>query len=324
MQRAFVSVLLGLVLAACQPGYRASSPEVLYTKSANAALDLQVPPDLTTVSEGEQFVLPGTSGGAITRNTLLPESASLRFVRQGSGSENYLDIGATPEALWPQLQAFLRSERYPISNSEPVSGVMSSQWRVLSEDAARNALKNLLNSDATVSRVAFRLERGQGNTTRLFARQQVAVSADANLGPEDVWPSSSHDPENTSELMVRLMVFLGVQEQRARGILNDSAAAAVLDNATLQSTATDTFLVVYRSYQPAFRRVNRALEALAPGTVSSDSNVGRVNATIDGSSVSFRVTAVNVSAARVTVESAQPLTREQQQALLNSLREQLV
>lgn len=322
MQRALVSVLLGLSLAACQPGYRASSPEVLYSKNADTALELQVPPDLNNVAEGEQFVLPGTSGGAITRNTLLPETAVVRFVRQGS--ENYLDISASPEALWPQLQAFLRSERYPIASSEPVSGSMTSQWRELTDEEGRSALKSLLRSDESVSRVAFRLERGSGNTTRLFARQQVADNSDASVGPDDVWPSTSHDPESTSELLVRLMVFLGVQEQRARGILNDAEVAAVLGDATLQSTATDTFLVVYRSYEPAYRKVSVALEALASGSVSGDSNVGRLDVTINGSPVSFRVTPVNVSAARVTVNAAEPLTREQQQALLDRLLEQLV
>ncbi len=322
MHRLLAIVLLSISTAACQPGYRATSPEVLYTKNADTALDLQVPPDLTNVAEGEQFVLPGTSGGAITRNTLLPESASVQFVRQGS--ENYLTIQKSPEDVWPQLQAFLRAERFPIAKSEPVAGVMSSQWRELTEDAGRNALKSLLNSDATVTRVAFRIERGAGNSTRVFARQQVAVNADASVGPEDVWPAASHDPENTSELMVRLMVFLGVQEQRAKGILNDAAVSAVLDEATLQSTASDTYLVVHRSYIPAIRRVSKALENLAPGEVTTDSNVGRVDANVNGVAVSFRVTPVNISAARVTVNAAEPLTRQQQQALLNDLRKQLV
>ena len=322
MHRLFVIVLLSTATAACQPGYRATSPEVLYTKEADAALNLQVPPDLTSVSEGEQFVLPGNNGGAITRNTLLPESAAVQFVRQGT--ENFLTIRKSPEEVWPQLQAFLRAERFPIAQSEPVTGVMSSQWRELAEDAGRNALKSLLNSDATVIRVAFRLERGQGNSTRLFARQQIAVNADATVGPDDVWPASSHDPENTSELMVRLMVFLGVQEQRAKGILNDASASAVLDDATLEATASDTYLVLYRSYIPAFRQVSMALENLAPGAVTTDSNVGRLDANLQGLSVSFRVTPVNVSAARVTVNAVEPLTREQQEALLNDLLKQLV
>jgi len=52
--------------------------------------------------------------------------------------------------------------------------------------------------------------------------------------------------------------------------------------------------------------------------------MGRVDAVVNGVAVSFRVSAVNVSAARVTVNAEQPLTREQQQALLGSLRDQLV
>ncbi len=323
MLRAFVIVLVGLSLTACGFGHRKNSPEVLYSKNSNAALELQVPPDLSPVSEGEQFVLPGTTGGAITRNTLLPESAAVRYVR--AGAENYLEIGATAEALWPQLQAFLRSERYPIDNSEPVSGLMTSQWRAIGgSGSSRRSLESLLNSKARVSRIAFRLERGEGDTTRLFARQQDAESADVKLGPDNLWPASSYDPENTSELLVRLMVFLGVEQQRAQGILSDAEVAAVLDEASVQSTATDTFMVVYRNYEPAFRKVKQALEALASGEVSGQSSGGRLNATIDGAEVSFLMIPVNVSAARVTVDAETPLTPEQQQALLDDLLDQLV
>jgi len=268
-----------------------------------------VPPDLANVSEGEQFVLPGTTGGAITRNTLLPESAVVRFVRQTG--ENYLEIQKTPEEVWPQLQAFLSSEKWPIAQAEPLTGVMSTQWR--EQSGGSNAV-----------RAAFRVERGAGNSTRLFTRQQMAKSADETVSSDGVWPPSSHDPENTSELMVRLMVFLGVQEQQAKGILNNDAAVSLLQDATLESTASDTFLVVHKGYQPAFRAVDGAVKAISSDITATDSDMGRVDAVVNGVAVSFRVSAVNVSAARVTVNAEQPLTREQQQALLGSLRDQLV
>jgi len=299
---------LGLLLAACQTGYRANAPESLYSKNATEARTLQVPPDLTDVSNGEQFVLPGNTGGAITRNTLLPETASVRFVREKT--ENWLEIKRAPEDVWPQLQAFLRAERYPVAQTEPTAGVMSSQWRE--------------SNDAGASRVAFRLERGDANTTRLFARRQVAASKDVKIGPDDVWPTASHDAENTSELLVRLMVFLGVQEQRARGILSDKAVSSVLDDATLEATASDTWLVVHRGFRPALHAVSKALQGLSENEVSVDQNVGRVNATLEGAAVAFRITPVNVSAARVTVSAAEPLTRKQQEALLAKLRDQLV
>jgi len=329
MHRVIAAVLLGLLVSACQPGYRATSPESLYTQNADAALALQIPPDLTDVSEGEQFVLPGNSGGAITRNTLLPNLDAIKFVR--SGAENWLELKHSPEDVWPQLQAFLRSERFPISQTEPVAGVMSSQWRALTDAEGRSALKSLLGSDDSVTRVAFRLERDSAaNATRLFARQQVAKAADVEISPDALWPPNSHDPENTSELLVRLMVFLGVEEQKARGILSDDAVSSVFDNATLETTATNTWLVVHRGYRPAFRAVSAALRQLGDeADIQVDDNVGRVEALLRGSRVAFRVTPVNVSAARVSVipvstESTKPLTQAEQKALLNDLRELLV
>ena len=188
---------------------------------------------------------------------------------------------------------------------------MSTQWR---EQSGGN----------NVVRAAFRVERGAGNSTRLFTRQQLAKSANESVSADSIWPASSHDPENTSELMVRLMVFLGVQEQQAKGILNNDAAVSLLLDATLESTASDTFLVVHKGYQPAFRAVDGAVKAISSDITATDKAMGRVDAVVNGVAVSFRISAVNVSAARVTVNAEQPLTREQQQALLGSLRDQLV
>ena len=323
MLRVLSSVLLGISLAACQIGPRGSSPEILYSKNATAARSLQVPPDLSSVAEGEQFVLPGNAAGAvITRNTLLPESVSLRFVRESGAS--YLDIQKTPEEIWPQLQEFFRAERFPIFNSEPVAGVISSQWRQLGESADRNATKNLLGSDATVVRVAFRLERGTGNSTRLFARQQVALNGDAVIGPENVWPPSSHDPENTSELLVRLLAFLGVEEQRAQGILDDPTAAAILDDAVVNSTSQLTYLDVYRGYLPAYRIVDAALKNVSGTEVDSDSATGKMVGTVDGSLVTYEIFPINSTSTRIILDPSLRLSRQQKVKFLTALLDEIV
>ena len=308
MVRVLGIVLLSLPLAACQIGPRASSPELLYSTKATEARTLQVPPDLSEVAEGEQFVLPGNTGAAITRNTLLPTSANVEFVR--SGSENYLDIQSTPEEIWAQLQEFLRANRYPISQSEPVAGAVSSQWRPVSRGADR------------VSRVAFRLERGEGNTTRLFARQQVADSANASI--DAIWPPSSHDPENTSELLVRVMVFLGVQEQRALEILSEEQVSAIFDEATLEVTSKLTYLDVHWGFLPAFEVVDTALRSISATPVNSDRASGKLEGTVDGVLVVYEIFPITSVATRVIMDPARRLSPAQKLKFLNSLRKGIV
>lgn len=307
MLRVLISVSLGLSLAACQIGPRASSPDVLYSKNATEARALQVPPDLSNVAEGEQFVLPGNAGGTITRNTLLPESANLRFVRQGD--ENFLEIQNTPEDIWPQIQEFLRSEQYPISQSEPIAGVVTSQWRKRS---------------GSVVRVAFRLERGDGNSTRLFTRRQVADDAGATMDADDVWPPFTHDSEKTSELLVRLMVFLGVEEQRALGILNDQDVSAILDDATVKSTSLLTYMDVHRGFLPAFEVVDSALKRISGTAVTSDRASGKLVGTVEGALVAYEIFPVTSIATRVIMDPAAKLSQELTLKFLNTLLEEII
>ena len=322
MIRVLTIALMGFSLVACSIGPRASSPEQLYSKNATQARELQVPPDLNEVAEGEQFVLPGNSGGAITRATLLPETADVRFVREAGA--NYLDIQNAPEEIWPQLQEFFRAERFPISQSEPVAGLISTQWRELAENADRNATKALMDSDATVIRIAFRLERGAAGNTRLFARQQVARNADAQIGPENLWPPSSHDPEKTSELLARLMVFLGVEKQRAEGILTDQAASEVLDDAVVRSTSQLTYLDVYRGYLPAFEVVDAALKNVSGTSVESDSTTGKLVGTVDGTEVTYEIFPINTTSTRIIMDPSLRLSREQKVKFLSSLLNEIV
>ena len=182
---AFSSVTL---LSGCISMDRLGSPESEYSVASDHAKVLQVPPDLTDISNGEQFILPGISGDALSRNTLLPAFESVKFVR--NGGQSWLEIDQTPEELWPRLLAFTRKQGYSVAQTLPVSGVVVSDWRALSEGGL---LKGLIGKD-TFMRIAFRLERA-GQASRLFARVQQADKSFVEDNPEASWPASAHEPE---------------------------------------------------------------------------------------------------------------------------------
>ena len=267
------------MLAGCGSFRSATSPDVLYDSRAEEARALQVPPDLTDVSNAEQFVLPGTTGGALTRNTLLPIFSSVRFER--AGQQSWLSLDSAPEEVWPQLLAFARKEKYLIDRTEPVAGVIVTQWRPASAVARGNLLQSLIGGDEEYSRIAFRLERsGQG--TRLFARSQTAsekavtAAAKSTDNSAVTWPVSSHDPEATSELLSRLLVFFGVEEQKARGIIDADQAQLVTDDVLVLSTGSGRQLLVQRGFKPTFDALLAALSRADYNVTSSDDGVGRI------------------------------------------------
>lgn len=277
---ALPAIVAATLLAGCSSLQSANSPDLVYADDAEAAVALQVPPDLTDISNAEQFVLPGTRGGPVSRNTLLPQFSSARFER--AGQQSWLAIDSAPEEIWPQLLAFVKSEKYLIERTEPTAGLIVTQWQPVAEAGRNSLLRSLIGADEAYSRIAFRLERS-GAGTRLFARSQAA-SAELVEGPADasssaeqiVWPASSHDPESTSELLSRFLVHLGVSEQQASGIISDEQASLVLDEALLVSTGSGRQLVIQRGFRPAWRDVIAALDALDHRVTSSDDGVGRI------------------------------------------------
>ncbi len=315
-----------LLSVGCSSLQQPNSPDVEYSPGSSKARELQVPPDLTDVSDGEQFILPGDAGATVSRNTLLPDFDSVRFVRQGK--QSWLEIDQAPEDIWPRLLLFARKEKYRIEHTEPVSGVIVTQWRSSSGGQSVSLLKNLIGADETFDRVAFRLERTIGVGTRLFARSQSASAEVAKADSAVQWPASSHDPEQTSSLLSRLLVFLGVDEQRSKGILNASQVSQLLDIASLQTTAGGSLLVINRGYEPSFKAITNAMQALDYDLASSDDNIGRIEAkaTVDATPVIVIVAPVHISAVRVSLTDSdgRRLERQQEVALLDALRMQLI
>ncbi|MFK7854588.1 MAG: outer membrane protein assembly factor BamC [Granulosicoccus sp.] len=325
LKQLWPAISIVLVLSGCSSLHSANSPDIIYDDNAEGARELQIPPDLTDVSNSEQFVLPGNNGGLVSRNTLLPEFDSVRFER--NGAQSWLAFDQAPEGIWPSLLAFARKEKYRIDKTEPVSGTIVTQWRAASEVEKGGLLKNLISGDESYTRIAFRLERS-ANGTRLFARSQAAPEAIATDPAANTlqWPASSHNPEVTSELLSRLLVFLGVNEQKARGLISVAQVNSVIDEAEVQTNAAGSQLLVHRGFQPSFNAVLSALKALNYPVSSSDAGVGRIEFTSEQQPLVIEMVPLHISAVRleVTKPAGARLPAEQEAELLNALLNRLV
>jgi len=274
VRNSIIAVLATVTISACQISARGTSPDIKYSENARSAQSLQVPPDLSSISAGEQFVVPGNTGSIIARNTLLPLLDSARFVRQGSSS--WLEVKVSPEELWPKLLAFIEEEGFEVSSTQPTTGLITTQWRKRGGESG--SLAGAIDSRAKV-RIAFRMERAQleGSGARLFARLQT--NTDSAVDNSELWSSSATHPDKSSVVLQRLLVFLGVQEQKARGVLSAAAAAAILSTAELEVSNTGTALVIHHSLDPSIEAVSGALKSLG-------ASVDRKNSTAESISVS--------------------------------------
>ena len=249
---------LCVVLAGCQAiaiGPRASSPDVRYSSNSVEARKIQVPPDLSSVSSGDQFIVPGNSASVISRDTLLPVIESSRLIREGGSA--WLAVNTTPETLWPNLLAFVEEEGFELNGTLPPAGLITTQWRSRSGSSGSFGSS----SNATRVRLSFRLERESSSASRVFARLQT--SKDSQVNDQSDWDAQAAHPEKSSIVLQRLLIFLGLDEQRARGLVNQQAAAAsILNDSQLSSSAAGTELIIHRAMVPSVRAMSAALDRL--------------------------------------------------------------
>lgn len=323
--RIAVLPLLLVVTTACSFNKLPARPEVAYSTASDVAKPLQVPPDLTAVSNGEQFILPGTENGSLSRNRLLPNFSDVRYVRQGN--QNWLEFTQSAETVWPKVIEFIAQQKMLVEKTQPTTGLILTQWRSSTEKADGGLLKNLVSNDELYSRLAFRLERN-GNGTRLFARSQQLTGKEVNTAAADVWPASSHNPEQVSLALTRLLVFFGADEQKARGILNDAQISAIVHDAELLTTTSGSHLVVHKGFKPAFNDVKSAVANINYTVIQSDGSVGQLEVASAPGEESYLVSLspVHISAVKVSVakKDGVKLSQSNELAFISALRDQLI
>ena len=255
-------------------------------KSSRSAPPLEVPPDLTSSSIRDSLQIPGVdatysqyasgrdSAGAPAAAVVLPEVDNARIER--SGGQRWLVVAMAPGETWPKLRDFWTAQGFSLETEEPDIGVMETEWAARQEPLPAGILKRAVQriSDAFYG-VAFRdryrtrIERGsEPDTTDIYiahrGAEQVVVGAETmdaqreGLGTT-AWQPRPNDPGLEAEMLSRLMVFLGVDEQRADAIAAESRPPDPRARLVRGDDGTPA-LVLDQGFSPAWRRTGLALD----------------------------------------------------------------
>ena len=255
-------------------------------KSSRSAPPLEVPPDLTSSSIGDSLQIPGAnatysqyasgqgSTGTPAAPAVLPEIDNARIER--SGDQRWLVVAMKPDEIWSRLRDFWTAQGFALETEEPDIGVMETEWAARQEPLPAGFLKRAVQrfSDAFYG-VAFRdryrtrIERGNqpGSTDIYIAHrgaEQVVVGAETmdaqreGLG-ETVWQPRPNDPGLEAEMLSRLMVFLGVDEQRADAIVAERSPPDPRAR-LVRGDDGATALVLDQGFSSAWRRTGLALD----------------------------------------------------------------
>jgi outer membrane protein assembly factor BamC len=283
MRRAMVMAMVAGagMLGGCSLPFMDQSNSIEY-KSAGKLPPLEIPPGLSSPTREDRFAVPDVPGSqpstysqyAAQRagqprpgvvNDLLPTVAKVRLER--SGSQRWLVVNEQPEKLWPVVKEFWQEVGFLVRVEAPESGVMETDWAEnrakIPQDFIRSTIGRLFEgaySTAERDKFRTRLERGsETGTTEVYIShrgvQEVYTGQKQDL---TVWQPRPSDPELEAEFLRRLMVRLGVQEERAKAQV---AASQSPDRAKLvRSPDGAGALELDEPFDRAWRRVGLALD----------------------------------------------------------------
>ncbi|MBW7859838.1 MAG: outer membrane protein assembly factor BamC [Rhodocyclaceae bacterium] len=282
--RTSVSLLaLAIGVAGCS-GTVLESKKIDY-KSARQITPLEIPPDLTSPGRDERYVVPGGGargvatysayasereaqpGRATTPGVLAAVDERMRIER--AGSQRWLVVPGAPEALWQDLKDFWLGLGFILNVDNPNIGVMETDWAEdrakIPQDFVRAALGKVLDglfSTAERDRFRTRIEQGkEPGTVEIYVSHRGMIEVYSSEAKDStIWQPRPADPELEAEMLRRLMIHLGVQEERATAMLSAPAAA---ERATLATGAGgERYLSLDESFDRAWRRVGLALDRI--------------------------------------------------------------
>lgn len=275
--------ILVLILAACSSmSFELPSKKIDYKSASNAKLPpLEVPPDLTKPGTDDRFAVPQSKSTATysayskdqqsraqpsTSSSVLPTVEGARIER--AGSERWLVVKGEPDQLWQVVKDFWQENGFVINVEKPEAGVMETDWaenraKLTGIGVIRGFLGRMLdNLYSTSERDKFRtrLERGtEPGTTEIYISHRGMEEVYTSAEHDDTrWQPRPPDPELEAELLRRLMVRFGVDQEKAK----QQVAASVPEkpHATLSQGKDGVTLALQDQFDRAWRRVGLALD----------------------------------------------------------------
>jgi outer membrane protein assembly factor BamC len=275
------AVVAGLALGACS-SMEIPTKKVDY-KTSTKLPTLEVPPDLARPGGDERFAVPDV--GAVkgtatysdyskdqagrpqvaTNQAVLPNVENVRVER--AGTQRWLVVPGTPEQIWPTIKEFWQQTGFVVNVEQPESGVMETDWNENRARIPESGLRGLLGraidsmySTAERDKYRTRLERGaQPGTTEIYISHRGMEQVYVNEYQDQIlWQPRKPDPDLEAEMLRRMMVRFGVDNQRAQ---TQVAGAKLEPQATLiKGGAAGSMLALNDQFDRAWRRVGLALD----------------------------------------------------------------
>jgi outer membrane protein assembly factor BamC len=257
--------------------------------AATPAPTLQVPPDLTQLSNDPRYQPP--VGGAVSANALqaaesvppagvvtaAPPRASDEVRIERAGNQRWLVVRQSPDQLWSTLRTFWQDNGFTLTADTPQIGVMETDWSEnrakLPNDIISRAVGKVfdkLRDTGERDRYRTRIERNGAVTEIYISHRGVEQIGSVDRTGESLrWQNRPSDPGLEAEMLARLMLRLSgsddgskpgdakAVEAAARSVGSTPATPA---RARLLPQAAGATLQIDDTAERSWRRVGLALD----------------------------------------------------------------
>jgi outer membrane protein assembly factor BamC len=286
---AILSASLLFTVTACSTIDDLAEKSKIDYKSAGKRPTLEVPPDLTsptstdrgtvgtgstTASTFQRTAAQGTPAVASTAG-VLPTVPGVRVER--SGTQRWLAVDMKPEQLWPIVRDFWTDSGFNLAVQSPQTGILETEWAEnrakIPQDGIRAMIGKALDAVySTGERDKFRVRiDSSGSGSELYLSHKGMVESLVGQTKEtSLWQPRAADPDLEAEFLRRIVLRLGVDNNRAQAVAiaakaspSSTAATPVVNNSKARivgSGATIALEIADEPFDRGWRRIGLALD----------------------------------------------------------------
>ena len=273
LQKLSVLTLAAAALTACSPF--SGNTGVDY-KSAQRGNPLEVPPDLTRISNDGRYNIPGSASataydaqreaGQKSGATALQNVGDVQIKREGN--QRWLVVARTPQQLWDPVKTFWENNGFVLAMEDRRVGVMETDWAEnrakIPLDPIRRTIGKALDSlysTGELDRYRTRLETNAAGGTNIYVSHRGMEEVLRGREKEQsTWAPRASDPALEDEMLRRLMMSLGVSKERADAMLSQDSASKGAQASNIAYSTNTGALQLNEDFDRAWRRVGLSLD----------------------------------------------------------------
>jgi len=234
----YVVVLLSaLVLTGCSSFSSSDDEEILGTRVINyqevegEITDLIIPPDLTNPESQGGFVsIAGSASDSNSSSLQLANVANVEVKRDAY--RRWLLVDKTPGEIWPLAKEFLQSFGFKIKKEDEALGIIETEYLESDPDVPDSSLGGFRAMLSDILKAKYALPIADKYRIRIEATDDKASSEvylslrsieEVVIDETTLWQSRAKDTELETEMLLRLMVFLGNDQSDAINKIQETA-----------------------------------------------------------------------------------------------------